>query len=126
MEYIFSLCPKSYSNKNQDAMQGFTVNSKIDISFFCCEDQVPRLPFRQKWRNHTYSEHTCGSMENSSIGESIHFKLFICDYSQITYFHFVRNQHETCDCFRKIKISSRVNGNEFYNSNLMDAFVERV
>ncbi|GBP45102.1 Retrovirus-related Pol polyprotein from transposon TNT 1-94 [Eumeta japonica] len=130
-----------YLNKMQDAVEGLTIDSKIDISksscVACCEGKQSRLPFPKEGSRSTellHIVHTdlCGPMENRSIGGSRYFMLFIDDFSRMTYIYFLKSKDEALKCFQqykaevenqlncKIKILRSDNGTEFCNSKFDD------
>lgn len=133
----------TYLNKMQNAVEGLSLNKKIDINkstcVTCCEGKQNRLPFPNVDKRSTdllniVHADVCGPMESVSLGGSRYFVIFIDDYSRMTYIYFMKNKNEVFQHFkdykvkvenlleRKIKILRTDNGGEFCNSQF-DGFL---
>lgn len=127
----------TYLSKMQNAVEGVSIDQKVDISksscVICCEGKQSRLPFPSsdsRSSNLLDIVHTdvCGPMECTSLGGSRYFILFVDDYSRMTHIYFMKNKSEAFQCFkdytakvenlldRKIKVLRSDNGCEFCSS----------
>lgn len=124
-------------NKMQNAVNGMTLEHKVDITkstcTVCCEGKQSRLPFTHVGSRNTEVLNTihtdiCGPMECNSIGGSRYFVLFVDDFSRMTAIYFLKNKSDALEKFkeykavaenqtnRKIKILRSDNGGEFCNA----------
>lgn len=133
----------AYLNGMQNAVEGFFIDKKAEIStascVTCCEGKQSRRHFPSSGNRSTKLldlVHTdvCGPMENISLGGSRYFIIFVDDYSRMTYIYFMKNKSEAFQCFKdytakvenklnkKIKILRSDNGREFCNGEF-DSFL---
>lgn len=126
----------NYLNRMQDAVEGFTLDRKTNISktscIVCCEGKQSRLPFphngnRSEELLHTVHTDICGPFSNVSLGGSRYYILFVDDYSRMIFVYFIKNKSDAFGCFqkykavvekqinKKIKILRSDNGKEFCN-----------
>lgn len=132
---------KDYLKQMENAVQGMSLDKKVDISksscTTCCEGKQCRLPFKstgQRSSDLLDIVHTdiCGPMENVSLGGSRYFLLFVDDYSRMTFVYFLRHKNEALKYFKiykahvenqtkkTIKVLRSDNGLEFCNKEFDD------
>ncbi|CAH2087744.1 unnamed protein product [Euphydryas editha] len=102
----------NYLNKIQNAVEGFTLDRRADISksscIVCCEGKQSRLPFPQDGSRsddllQLVHSDICGPFNNVSIGGSRYYILFVDDYSRIIYIYFLKNKSAALDYFNIYK-----------------------
>lgn len=132
---------KDYLNQMENAVQGMSLDKKVDISksscITCCEGKQCRLPFKsigQRSSNLLDIVHTdiCGPMENVSIGGSRYFLLFVDDHSRMTFVYFLKHKNQALKYFKifkaqvenqtkkTIKVLRSDNGLEYCNKEFED------
>lgn len=101
----------SYMAKMKDAVQGFSIGDKIDISKckVCCEGKQCRLPFpnncnRSEDLLNVIHMDIAGPMEVKSLGGSRYYLLFVDDYSRMAFIYFLKEKSQALDCFKEFKV----------------------